>query len=635
MLWLACAIVAASLIVLGVKIYMTKGKGVSRVVYALILLVSATYVAYIPPFHYTYGLLPGVVANLVHVLRVITVDADVTEMYSAVTDGINNGTMAQAYIIMLGMLHVLLPAVSAFTAITVLLRCLSSMQMFIVNRHKRPVFIFSEINERSVHLAKSLERLKCDIVFANSTADSINSKITVQNFVVYKEEVITELPINVKNKDCYFFCISGDENESLGNLLQIIERFSSLDKLEQKHIHIYQFSKCQDFSLFVDSTNKGAMDVQCINEYDLLIYNLLDCYPLTRYGKAGIHVLLYGLSEVHIAALKAVMWCGQISNFTIRISAVDINIKDRIENLQMKIPGVFTGKYDVHFYDCANEKEMVDTVKLECADTNYIIVAGNTDNTTLEQSVLLRRLFYKMDPKKSACPPIFCYIKDPAKFNLVRNLATAESNVKRKVSYDLTPFGSLDEIFTYEKLVNSPLEKLAKNVHLAYEEIFSDAGIDVEKALERYNIFEVNKRSNRASALHIRYKLNMLGLDYTGDQNVEAVQLDDYYTEDALRGMSVAEHNRWMAFLETEGWTKATMEDVLAYRNSGLSRGRHNCPILKMHPYICECEKLKGISLKLEGKDTTVYDRELIKKIPDILSDKWNIAGKKYKIIRK
>lgn len=36
--------------------------------------------------------------------------------------------------------------------------------------------------------------------------------------------------------------------------------------------------------------------------------------------------------------------------------------------------------------------------------------------------------------------------------------------------------------------------------------------------------------------------------------------------------------------------------------------------------------------MELEGKDTTVYDEELILRIPDILGDKWNVAGKKYKI---
>ena len=89
-----------------------------------------------------------------------------------------------------------------------------------------------------------------------------------------------------------------------------------------------------------------------------------------------------------------------------------------------------------------------------------------------------------------------------------------------------------------------------------------------------------------------------------------------------------------MAFLETEGWIPSIKEDVYLYRESGISKGRHNCPILKMHPYICEYEKLKDLSLDLEGKDTTVYDEELILRIPDILGDKWNVAGKEYKIIK-
>ena len=217
---------------------------------------------------------------------------------------------------------------------------------------------------------------------------------------------------------------------------------------------------------------------------------------------------------------------------------------------------------------------------------------------------------------------------------MIRNLATAEANPSRKMNYNLIPFGNLDEVFTYARLVDSPLEKLAKNVHLAYEEIFSDGPIDVKQALKRYNVFEVNKRSNRANALHIRYKLNMLGLDYTEEEDVEEVQLQDYYTREALDKMSYSEHSRWMAFLETEGWTVAQREEVLAYRESGISKGRHNCPLLKMHPYICEYEKLKDLSIELENKDTTIYDEELIVRIPDILGDKWNVIGKKYKIIK-
>ena len=148
-------------------------------------------------------------------------------------------------------------------------------------------------------------------------------------------------------------------------------------------------------------------------------------------------------------------------------------------------------------------------------------------------------------------------------------------------------------------------------------------------------MFEVNKRSNRANALHIRYKLNLLGLDYTDNENAEAVDLNAYLTDDVLKKLAISEHDRWLTFLQSEGWTTSTKADVVAYRESGVSKGRHNCPLLKMHPYICEFDKLEDLALDLEGKDTRVYDYELIKKIPDILGDKWGIAKKKFKIVKR
>lgn len=637
MIWIICALTALLLILVGAKAYFSKKKNTSLGVLALGCIFVATYVAYVPVFLGEHGILAGAIGNFVHTLRIITIDADITQFYDAIKQGIGNGVFAKAYIVMLGALHIALPAMSALTAITVLLRYFSSMQMHFAGRRKCPMFIFSEVNERSLHLAKSLEKIKCDIVFAGSTSDSYNGKIESKHGVILKDEEISELATkNRKGKDIYFFCISEDEDVSLGHTLDIIERYSSVSEAEQEHIHIYQFSKHQDFAVFIDSSDKGSLDVQCINEYEMLVYNLLDKHPLMKYNRQGAHVLLHGLSDMNIVALKAIAWCGQMSNFSLRISVVGINITDRVDGLRMDAPGLFTERYDIRFYNCKTEKEIIDTIGKECPDANYIIVGEDSDNETMNLGISLRRLFYRLDKDFDACPPIFCYIKEPSKFSLIKELSTAESNPKRKVNYDLTPFGSLNEVYTYETLVNSRLENIAKNVHLAYEEIFSDGEIDVKGALKRYNIFEVNKRSNRAAALHIRYKLNMLGLDYaeTVEEGTQTIQLKDAYTEEALESMSIAEHDRWMAFLETEGWIPSEKEEVISYRNSGISRGRHNCPILKMHPYICEYEKLKDLSIELEGKDTTVYDRELIVRIPDILGDKWNVSGKKYKIIK-
>ena len=89
-----------------------------------------------------------------------------------------------------------------------------------------------------------------------------------------------------------------------------------------------------------------------------------------------------------------------------------------------------------------------------------------------------------------------------------------------------------------------------------------------------------------------------------------------------------------MAFLESEGWVESTVEQADAYKASGISKGRHNCPLLKVHPYICPFEDLADRSDALGLPDSTVYDRELIARIPDILHDRWKVSGKRYKIIR-
>jgi len=635
MIWIICAVIAVLALALSVSVFFTRRNGSLDMLYILLGLFVATFCVYFPVFFLSYGLLSGSIGNLIHVLRVITIDADFLEFYETIQAGCANRVLFTLYVLLMGVVHVLMPAVSAVSAVTVLFRCFSSVQLIFATGRKKPMFVFSEMNERSLLLAKSLKGIKCDIVFAGSEKDAISTEAIDGLRVIFQDESVSELKLRSRrNKEVHLFCISENEDTSLTHCLQLIEQLTKLPVSEQSHFHIYHFTKEEDFSAYIDSADKGALDVQCVNEYEMLIYKLLDQYPLYRHSSNRIHVLLWGLQPINAIALRAIAWCGQLTGFETRISVVGSHIGAARERLLEKAPGLFDPRYRISFYDCGSEEECMQTIREKCRDASYVIVAEDGDNRTMERGIALRRLFYMLDERFENCPPVFCYIREPVKTQIVSKLATAESNAKRKMSYDLIPFGSLADVYTYEKLVNSDLEKLAKNVHLTYEEIFSDGPIDVEDAIRRYNIFEVNKRSNRANALHIRYKLNLLGLDYTDAPNAEPVQMQDYYTDERMEQLARAEHDRWMAFLESEGWLSSNKEQVNAYRASNISRGRHNCPVLKMHPYICPYEDLKELSEDLEGKDTTVYDRELILRIPAILGDKWGKAGKKFTIIK-
>ena len=586
---------------------------------------------------------------IINTLQVISLDADYLMFYELVQEGIRNPVIANLYMAVLGLIHFLLPLISAVTAVTVIFRCFASLQVWMANCRRRTVYVFSEMNERSLRLAKELRGQRCDIIFAGCGEHDLGSRIKQYAGYILKEEKITELDIrSKKGKQVYYFCISEDEDEALSFALLFLERGAALPEELQADTHIYLFSKSADYSAMVDSVVKGRLDVRLINEDEIRAYDLMDRHPLYESADDGrIRVLLYGFWAERPGLLKAMLWCGQLPGLKLELHVAGQGIDGEVEQLKLKYPCFFSGEYAVYFHSCASEYELQNVLRESCKRPTYIVVSGENDNDTIEKAMWLRRWYYLSDRTFTMCPPIYAQIDDSRKFRMVERLRTAESNPDRQVSYDITPFGSLDALYTSHNLVNSDLEKLSRNVHLAYEEIFSTGEINVGEALERYNIFEVNKRSNRANALHIRYKLYLLGLDYTAEEtpkesaeraaegSAKEVCLADHLDEAVLERLAVSEHQRWMAFLESEGWIPAAMEDVEAYRSRGLSRGRHNCPILKMHPYICGYQELKERSLKLEGKDTTVYDKELILRIPDILGDKWQVAGKRFKIIKR
>ena len=109
MSWIICAVLTVALMAMSIRLYFNKEKGVSRILFVLGCLFAATYIIYVPVFQTEHGILPGLIGNFVHVLRVVTIDADVTQYYPTVIAQLNNEVFSQAYIILMGILHICLP----------------------------------------------------------------------------------------------------------------------------------------------------------------------------------------------------------------------------------------------------------------------------------------------------------------------------------------------------------------------------------------------------------------------------------------------------------------------------------------------------------------------------------------------
>ena len=638
MTWYICFFLSAVLAAALVVIAFTRRLGVMRVFYAMLALLLAAYLIYIPPFFHEYSPTAALFGGLINVLQVISLDADYGAFYDLISAELHGGAFAQLYFFLLAAIHFLLPTVSAMSAITLVARCLTRMQLGLIRLRKRPLYIFSEINSRSVSLARDIRahEKRCDILFLSDGDGPDPGELRRELGCRVLNEKVETVRTAAPGRTVHYYCISSDEEQNLNTALSIRSFLADKSPAIQRCSHIFLFSTDPTAALIMDSVTNGLVNLSIINEHQAAVYDLLERRPLVDSAVDGnISVLICGFTPLSEAFLRAAVWCGQLDGYRLSFTVLGENIRNLAANFQAGHPGLFTDRYDIRFFSYENELEFQTLVSEHCRNANYIMVSGRDEDETIDKSVYLRRFFYRSDPQFRAAPPIFAYISNGEKAAAVANLRTAEAKPERSMFYDITPFGMLDDIYSYRYISASGLEGLSRNIHLVYEDIFSQTDIDVADALQRYNLFEVNKGSNRANALHIRYKLAMLGLDYTDEKDAVEVNFDDFLTEEVLDRLTVAEHDRWMAFLESEGWSTATVEESKAYQVSGVSKGRHNCPLLNLHPYICPFDELPERSDKLGLPDSTVYDRELIARIPDILHDKWGVSGKRYKIIQR
>lgn len=637
MIWAICFLIAVLIAAVVIKIVFDKNLGRTRIIFVMLGCLAIAYILYIPPFFRQYDFTAALLGCFINAMQVISLDADYLFFYDLIAGELGVGVFANLYFTFLAAMHLILPAVSAMTAVTVIMRCLTQMQIGLLKKNKKPLYVFSQINYKSILLARDIysHSKRCDILFLDDPDDSDYTDLQQELHCIILNETVETVHPDTRRRKVHYYCISEDQEQNLTAALSILSRLEKAERNVQENNHIFLFSSDPTAEMLIDSLQKGSVNISLIDERRTDAYNLLERYPLFRYANGkDIHVLLCGFSDEGEAFLRAAAWCGQVAGYRLRFSVVGKDMEDAAADFQANYPGLFGERYQLNFFSYSNELDYQRILREHCADAAYVVVSCDSEQETIERAVGLRRFLYRADSQFRYAPPIFAYIENAEKAAAVAALTTAEARVDRRMSYGITPYGMANELYTYKNITDSDLELLSKNVHLVYEDIFSEDGIDVASALERYNLFEVNKSSNRANALHIRYKLAMLGLDYTDDPDAVEVELADYLNAETLEKLTVAEHDRWMAFLESEGWVESTIEEVNAYQASGISKGRHNCPLLKLHPYICPFEELQGRSDRLGLPDSTVYDRDLITRIPDILHDKWGVSGKRYKIIK-
>lgn len=435
----------------------------------------------------------------------------------------------------------------------------------------KKLYIFSDVNDKSLTIAKNIIKRKSGtVVFAN-TKEKLD--INIKSVKISKE--ITDVHINSKN-DIIFYMISENEEKNLNDTLKLIDKYKNRDKTK-----IYVINKSEEAPIILDSMDKGKVVVDVINEKERAIFNLLNDKPLfLNTIDNTISLLIVGCGNIGKEFLKDSVWCAMMPDYKLKILIIDVNADKIKDNISVEMPELLDN-YDITFLN-ADIKSNISMKELKSKkDINYILVATGNEDKNVDISIMLRRFFLREFNRE---PIINLYVENEYKQKQISTLVN-----EKGYSYDLNAFGNIHYLYKKNSIIDSELERLAIQVHLSYDPE------DVE--LHRYNLREYNKRSSRASALHIKYKLySVLKDKFTDDMKENLKLFRNIYSPKIEKILIKNEHDRWMAYTRSIGYVYASLDEVAKY----YQKNKHYIHYLaRMHPALVEFNELDNVSKKL------------------------------------
>lgn len=495
----------------------------------------------------------------------------------------------QFYYVLLYLLIVAMPIITASFILSFVGNIISKISFLLLKN--KELHIFSEVNSKSLLLAKRLQDDKNAKIVFTGVVDK--SKINVKSLNLSAK--ITDIKFEKNNKKLNFYMISENEEDNLNKTLELIEKYKNR---ENTKINIVNNS--DETSTIIDSTNKGKVSVEIINEKERAIFNLLDNMPLyLNTLDKTISILIVGCGKLGKEFLKDATWCSMMVGYKLEILVIDLNADKVKDNLYIEAPELLE-YYDIKFLKAdIKSDEAIEALKVR-PKVNYILVSMDNDDKNLDTSIMLRR-FYLREFRRE--PIINLWILNEYKQEQISHIVNEKNN-----SYKLNAFGSLEDLYFRNNIVNSNIEKIAEQIHLTYNPN------DVK--LEKYNLLEYNKRSSRASGLHIKYKIYSILQDRFTDNMKENLKLfRQMYNEDIENALTRNEHDRWNAYTRSIGYIHASIDDVKNYYDK---TNHYVYYLARMHPALVTFEELDKLSEELSiitGKDIDMvdYDRQIIK----------------------
>lgn len=599
-------IIAIIAIIITIFFMKSKKYGKNKIIIALIGMTLALTIL-VFPLYGDNNFVSQIVFSILYAAQVIFLNQDF-ELINAIE---TNTLVNEIYIVLIYLLFLLEPLTTATAILAFLGNRLSKIKMFL-SRNKE-AFVFSEINSKTLTIAKTQnkDQRKLIIFFDNQEKQEQYQKEINQLKAIVLEQKVTDL--NLKNKKITYYLFSDDEENNLNDALELLNQ-----KKEKSRIKIYVLNHTEEARVILDSCPKNGIRLELVNEIERMVYQQISEQPIYQNAiDHQISILIVGCGKVGIEFLKAATWCGQLINHQLKINVIDLKAEEIKEKLNVTCPEL-CNHYSYHFIqaDLYSEKAMKELDALKQENINYILVALETEEKNIDAAIFLRKYFLAQDTVSyTRMPSINLWIENDDKKIQIDSLKH-DNSIN---SYHFNSFGSIRDMYGEHSIVLSEIERLAMQVHGVYDPE------DISNNLARFYELEYNKKSSRAVAVHLKYKLYSVLKDvYVGNleedlkNNLENVfkQYREVIKDPKIEQALIKnEHDRWNAYVRTEGFKSIKKEEVKKYMDF-TKNTKHF--LAKLHPAIVAYEELEEVERYLQ-KDFKTADIQIIHNLEKIL----------------
>lgn len=500
-------------------------------------------------------------------------------------------------------------------------------------------YVFSSLNEKTLALSQSMKKngmvglyIFCSVERSKREQNILYDIAKKNNFIVIERNILSIPP--AKKKDTLYFVISDNSSENLDITLSLMEKHQ-----DYKNVKIFITSNEAEDEALLDNKNmklkNNNVNLRHINETQLMAYELLQENPLyNAIQNDGNHIsmLIIGGGKIGREILKNSLWCSQSLRYTFDVTVIDKNIQ-RVEGIfTRQCPAIKKDDYNILFHHeniDADTDEIIKFIENNNGKYNYIVIATSNDETNIKTAFDLQSWYMRNNHDAI----ISVNVRDEQKYNLITKV---KSDQKYTTNVQLFPFGCNILMYSYEKIIDSALEKMAICINGIYKETYehnhspnNDWILTQDSVLEDWRYLKLQKRrSSMALAVFIKYIIWM----ENGELTVDCLTNQLHISNEKLIELAKLEHKRWCIYQLIEGfypWDYSEYQESVEFKT-----GKTNNEVKRIHACITDWNTM----LKIDnngGFSFSEYDKEYVKHIPDIISGFNGLFGYQYGIINK